>query len=75
MWLARGLNGLLGATKRRMLSFAEAPPCWLSPFVGGIEVDTNGVPLVMGAAEGMMPVGNGGTRGDGMLQRHTKVTG
>lgn len=59
MCSARGLSGLLGATKRRMLSFAEPPVLAfelpLVPFVEGIEMlAAMGVPLVAGVAEGML---------------------
>lgn len=54
VWLARGLNGRLGATKRRMLSFAEGPELeLLVPLV--VRVDPAGGPFVAGAAEGMIP--------------------
>lgn len=51
MWSALGLNGLLGATKRRMLSLADAPPVGGSvPFVLGVELEPAiGGPLVVGA--------------------------
>ena len=56
MCSARGLSGLLGATKRRMLSFADAPilsfELPLMPFVEVLAV--MGVPLVDGVAEGMV---------------------
>lgn len=57
MCSALGLNDLLGAAKRRILSFAEAveeaaPSPLEMPFIGGAEVAVIGVPLVVGA--GMM---------------------
>lgn len=59
MCSALGLNDLLGAAKRRMLSLAEAAAeaalsPLVMPFVCGAEVLVNGVPLVVGA--GMMVV-------------------
>ncbi len=59
MCSARGLRGLLGATKRRILSFADPPVLAfelpLVPFVEGVEVlAAMGVPLVVGVAEGMI---------------------
>ncbi len=56
MCSARGLRGRLGATKRRMLSFAEPPILSFEvPFVAGVEVlAAMGVPLVAGVAEGML---------------------
>ena len=54
-WLARGLNGLLGAAKRRILSFAEGPALpLLVPFGNDAEVDPFGGPLVTEAAEGII---------------------
>ena len=55
MCSARGLNGRLGATKRRMLSFAEGPPpVLLFPLVIGVEEVPFGVPFVRGTAEGIL---------------------
>ena len=63
MCSALGLNDLLGAAKRRMLSFAEelaaaAPSPLVRPFVLGAEVLAIGVPLVVGA--GMMVTDDNG---------------
>lgn len=55
MCSACGLNGRLGATKRRILSFAEGPPpVLLLPLVIGAEAVPFGVPFVMGTAEGIV---------------------
>lgn len=54
MCSALGLSDLLGAAKRRMLSFADAPAAegalpLVVPLVCGAEVLAIGVPLVVGA--------------------------
>ena len=61
MCSAYGLSGLLGATKRRILSFAEAP------FGAG---ESDAVPLVV-AAEGM--IGRGIEYKLVMIEAFTKV--
>ena len=53
MCSAWGLNGRLGATKRRILSLAEIPSLFAVPLGIGMEVALLGVPLVIGVAEGM----------------------
>lgn len=53
MCSALGLNGLLGATNRRMLSLAEAPVTGPVPLACGMDVEAMGVPFVVGA--GIVP--------------------
>ena len=55
MCSACGLNGRLGATKRRMLSLAEGPSlALLLPLVIGVAEVPFGVPFVRGTAEGIL---------------------